>query len=204
MLLLEKTIETNNSFNQQIVSELNIQDAVMKQMIHNLYAFVHVRIKMIDQHEKLKSLDMRLQNHFTKPDLKLWKENKLSKLKKVKKALKSANFSYSDSKIKSEPFSATATESSYEEHLERVLSTVSSENGVVGSINLPQHVLGFQYSTDGYFLYDSMNSTTGGLLKYPDKETFFQQMRKQILDDIKTANLNKDASVRFEVIPLSG
>lgn len=229
MHLLEKAKETNSSFNRKIVNELKMQAVCLKQMVHHLHSGVCAKIKNIDvieevksnklYHEQLSDVIYKLKSNNlsaeqlekeellldTKHDLKQWKEDKLIEFKKAKKELKSADFSYSASIIKSKQFPATAQESSYQAFLEEALNTVSSENGVVGSINIPSHILAFQYSSEGYFLYDSINSETGGLLKYPNKETFFQQMKEQILRDTQeTDNPNKDAFVRFEIIPLSG
>lgn len=47
-------------------------------------------------------------------------------------------------------------------------------------------ILAFQYSIDGYYIYDSISKHSGGLFKYPDKETFFQKLREQAMSDMET------------------
>ncbi|MGC2596310.1 MAG: hypothetical protein WA347_08525 [Rhabdochlamydiaceae bacterium] len=73
---------------------------------------------------------------------------------------------------------------SYQQALEKALQSYPVDTTVRGTVNTPKHVMGFQYGPEGYYIYDSFSPTTGGLLKYSDKESFFKKMRTLVLQTI--------------------
>ena len=64
-----------------------------------------------------------------------------------------------------------------------------------GCIQLPNHVFAFQWSPEGCFIYDSIARFAGGLLKFPNERTFFQELRNQILFDLQG---NVDEEIRIQ------
>ena len=71
-------------------------------------------------------------------------------------------------------FPADSSPEEYQAHLEKAIASFPSRirDGVItGTIIIPGHAMAFQYGPE-YFFYDS----SGGLLKYPDKETFFESI----------------------------
>ncbi|MBX7067510.1 MAG: hypothetical protein K1X28_09795 [Parachlamydiales bacterium] len=83
----------------------------------------------------------------------------------------------------SDRFPAIAPFSTYREKLEEALTALGKEN-IIGIIDLPKHVVSFQYGPAGYFIYDSFNQDKG-LFQYPNAETFFREMRKHVLYDLQ-------------------
>lgn len=97
-----------------------------------------------------------------------------------------------------------AFSNSYQKHLEDAIEAQSLQNEQVkGTINLPNHVLTFEYGPRGYFIYDPYAEATGGLFEYPSEQKFFAGAstlaRSYMLDhdDIKV----DDYLVAFQVCP---
>lgn len=67
-----------------------------------------------------------------------------------------------------------AFSNSYQKYLEEAIEAQSLQNEQVkGTINLPNHVLTFEYGPRGYFIYDPYAEATGGLFEYPNEQKFF-------------------------------
>ena len=53
-----------------------------------------------------------------------------------------------------------------------------------GYVHTPAHVFVFQQSPEGYLIYDSVHRWFGGLMKYPDQDTFIENLKNQIEFDV--------------------
>jgi len=84
--------------------------------------------------------------------------------------------------FKSEKFSI-GIQGDYSHFLKKVIRQFPGGKNFVGAIHIPEHVIGFQYGSQGYFLYDSANATKDGLCKYPTATIFFQQLRRHVVED---------------------
>lgn len=87
----------------------------------------------------------------------------------------------------SDCFRAKASCSIYQVELEKVMAALDKEN-IVGVIDLPKHVICFQYGPAGYYIYDSFNRDKG-LYQYDEPATFFEELRKHVLYDLQTVKV---------------
>jgi hypothetical protein len=84
---------------------------------------------------------------------------------------------------KSDLFLADCCAKRYRKALAKVMEKFPGEQDFVGVLDLPQHVLSFQYGPNGYFIYDSYGPSKG-LFEYPNEEAFFQELVKHAMYDI--------------------
>ncbi len=85
------------------------------------------------------------------------------------------------SQILSEYFPIKASSRIYLERLEQTRQQVPPEEDVLGSLVFFNHILTFQYGSQGYYVYDPFMK---GLFKYPSAEIFSQELRRHALFDI--------------------
>jgi len=74
--------------------------------------------------------------------------------------------------------------------------------GCSGCVFLPRHKFAFQYSQQGYFIYETIDCE--GLYQFPDKKTFFEQLKKQIQYDLAIIQplRTKDPEIKIKIIPM--
>lgn len=216
--LLQIIKEANGSLKPEMIDKLDAEVVFYRQHLHNIQlifqecfqkletslqfnAFVN---KQVEIEEMKYSLALRgyASSKRTNFNKESYKQKKLDKPKKESENLK--EICWHDSASRSPHFWAGSSVENYAEILE---STIPSKDPIVGALHMHQHIFAFQYSSEGYYIYDCISAENGGLFKYPDKETFFQKLREQTLSDLEAieakcqADISKDIS--FSVLNLT-
>jgi hypothetical protein len=98
-------------------------------------------------------------------------------------------------------FYAEEPVTSWQWHLENVISTSSIEDGCIrGCIHLPNHVMAFQYGPEEYFIYDPFSQSDGGLFQYPDKHCFIEGARLLVECFMRNRpNKSREPLVAFQI-----
>ncbi len=84
----------------------------------------------------------------------------------------------------SKKFPKESSSTVYREIFEKAMCSFPEEQNVIGLIEIPSHVISIQYGPRGYFLYDPFGQKKG-LFEYVDPDTFFSQLKKHVLYDVK-------------------
>ncbi len=84
----------------------------------------------------------------------------------------------------SERFPKESRITAYREIFERIMHRFPDDQNVIGVVHIPHHVICIQYGPRGYFLYDPFGEKKG-LFEYVDSDTFFSQLKKHVLYDVK-------------------
>lgn len=215
--LLQIIKETNGSLNPKIIAKMDAEDVFYRQHRHEMKVTLRAcfeTIKVVPEFNK--SINLKAQIKETKHNLvqqiypyskqtnfdkESYIQKKLEKLKKESKNLKKLDCLASVSK--SPNFLAASSVEDYAEILEKTISTSPTKDPVVGALKMYQHVFAFQYSSEGYYIYDCFSAKTGGLFKYPDRETFFQKLREQALSDLNAIEAHGKRDISFRVLNLS-
>ncbi len=71
----------------------------------------------------------------------------------------------------------------YQNSLKEVTLQFPGEDDFVGYVHTPNHLIAFQYGKSGYYLYDPF-AAGKGLFEYPDSQTFFQELKRHVVEDI--------------------
>jgi hypothetical protein len=120
--------------------------------------------------------------------------------------------------LDSDPFLGFSSVDTYQTVLEKAMRKFPEERDFVGVLNLPEHVLSFQFGPKGYFIYDSYNPSKG-LFSYSDTTTFFQELMNHAIYDLshikhtylkkqdpkiptKTEDMLKKYEIYFSIRPL--
>jgi hypothetical protein len=180
--LLQIIKETSGLLNPEVIAKMHAEEVFYRHQLHVAHIFFQtvIDIKAGIIENKCNAYQM---NHpsllLEKFDKEAFKQKKLTKYKNEIENLETINSLASARK--SQNFLATSSVENYERILEKTISTLSTQDPVIGALQMHKHILAFQYSPEGYYIYDA---TAGALFKYPDKETFFQKLREQVLYDL--------------------
>ena len=104
--------------------------------------------------------------------------------------------------LSSREFTPELSHHSYQHILEKTIQSFPLTTAAIrGTVTIPKHVMAFQYGPEGYYIYDSFSSATGGLLKYSDKTSFFKKLRALVLATMPTLQKMTDEkmTVSFHV-----
>lgn len=209
-MLLETALKGDAVFSCQMVQQMNPEEVFFKQMIHNMNNEMEVGIECIELEVKLENIRRELaQMKFAVhniplsadmlTDIQTWKQERLTKCQNMSASLKKKNSIYSCTKTRE--FEPTIPSEYYQQILDKALKGTSRENAL-GCVNLPKHVMAFQCTSTGYYLYDSIHPLTG-LYRYPTKAIFCEKLRERILQDLEIIRSVKNLSrtkVSFEVL----
>ena len=91
--------------------------------------------------------------------------------------------------INSEDFPVLPPYGTYQKILEQVMIPFSQQD-IVGVLDLPQHLIAFQYGPRGYFLWDAFDEEKG-LSQYPDSDTFFRELAKNAVYDVSSYKFSR-------------
>jgi hypothetical protein len=82
-------------------------------------------------------------------------------------------------------FSVRTLDSGYRCALENALDRffIYEEQNFVGALHIPEHVIGFQYGPQGYFIYDPADTGKGLYWYRNNVQLFFQELSRHALDD---------------------
>jgi hypothetical protein len=137
--------------------------------------------KMMDQLSQARK-DGSIPKAFSEEDL--ISEAELMKLSLVDRAANLGRHDHVRNFSDSEKIPIETAPQGYREVFERAMRAFPEEHNVVGVVDLPKHVISFQYGPRGYFLHDSFNAHKG-LFEYFDPDTFFSQLREHVLYDVQ-------------------
>lgn len=137
-------------------------------------------------------------------------ESNLTALKEEKKKLNQEKMHLKEKDplllpvFKSQKFSPKLSYHFYQRILEETINSSPMTSAAMGAIRITKHVMGFQYGSNNYYIFDTFSEATGGLLKYSDKKVFFKKMRTlvlQVIPDVKKKT-QKKINVSFHLLVL--
>jgi hypothetical protein len=183
--LLQIIKETNDSLHPSAVAKMSAEEVFYRQQLHVADIYFHTVIDIksgIKKNEHYANQMNHPWSSIEKFDVEGYKQKKLKKHKNELENLQKLDCFASA--LKSQNFLATSSAETYES----ILTTLSTKDPVIGAIQMYKHILAFQYSAKGYFNYDP---GVGVLIEYPDKDTFFQKLREQVLYDLDFISENQ-------------
>lgn len=66
---------------------------------------------------------------------------------------------------------------SFDAYQSTIKASCIQNEQIRGVMELHEHVVTFEYGSQGYFIYDPYSKKNGGLFEYPNKECFFNGAR---------------------------
>lgn len=174
---------------EQSALGLNREDVHFRQLIH--------RYELdLQDHEKLAKKKAK-ENKTTPSKRKLVAVKKeLRKYEEERVHLRRVDSLHSPA-LKSQSFSPHFTHQTYKYVFEKTTKFIPKDATIKGFVNIPEHVIGFQLAPNEYYIYDTYNPDTGGLLKFPDKDLFFTQLRTHVLHALP---FSPDPKIFFQII----
>jgi hypothetical protein len=188
---------------QQNMSSMKAEEAYYYQIVQSLHISASSYLRNADLEMNIENMEQRL-----KIILGESFEEMLARGDRAMDSQAALNHLKMDDPISTFATSSSFTVQAPPEIYQRIFEKSIEKSGIpkradiVGVIDLPKHVIAFQYGPKGYFLYDPF-SIDKGLFQYPDKATFFQSLREHALYDVQRSKymaLEKDKVSPEEIL----